>query len=76
VPVPPGATFTPGMPHRLFHLSRGLLHVLDAQFYTPWDVAPDGRFIMTRAVATDQAESAPLVVVENWVGEVAAKMKH
>ena len=48
--------------------------VIDANFYTAWDVASDGRFLMTRSIAGPSQFEAPLVVVENWFEEVKAKL--
>ncbi len=35
--------------------------------YTPFDVAPDGRFIMARRVRANAARIPPLSVTENWL---------
>jgi serine/threonine-protein kinase len=35
------------------------------EFYTPFDVAPDGRFLMARRVRAGDAQ-APLLVTTNW----------
>jgi eukaryotic-like serine/threonine-protein kinase len=58
-----------GERRRLFHL-RDELYLTSQEFYTPHDVAPDGRFIMARRVAPDTDLDAPLVVVENWFEEL------
>ena len=44
-------------------------------FYTPWDVAADGRFIMARARRTNGASATTVVVAENWLTELKAKLK-
>ena len=41
--------------------------------YTPFDVAPDGRFLMVRSRSTSAAVRAPLILVENWFEELKAK---
>ena len=75
VPIAAGSgTMTLGAARRLFKLSPGLA-ASGSRFYTPWDVAPDGRFIMTRAVGSADQARLPLVVVENWVDDVVRKVK-
>jgi Tol biopolymer transport system component len=53
------------------------LYMSSTEFYTPYDVAPDGRFIMARQLDAprDAIEGAPLIVVENWIEEVRAMMR-
>jgi serine/threonine-protein kinase len=46
----------------------------DNTYYTPFDVGPDGRFIMARRVRSDSEES-PLIVVENWFTELRQKVR-
>ena len=53
----------------------GPLADLNALYYTPWDVAADGRFIMTRSVTNGDAPAARLVVVENWLEEVRGMLR-
>ncbi len=48
------------------------LSMLQSSFYTPWDIAADGRFIMARNIAGPSQLEAPLVVVENWFEELKA----
>ena len=61
-------------PVRLFHVRDELL-IPDATFYTPWDVARDGRFIMARVVGGAQVRTGSIIVVENWIEELKAKVK-
>ncbi|HWH04456.1 MAG TPA: protein kinase [Gemmatimonadales bacterium] len=82
VPVTSGATISFGATRELFRLPHTLaasvsaaLVATSSRYYTPWDVAPDGRFIMTRAMGSREAQQSPLIVVENWVDEVRRKMK-
>jgi eukaryotic-like serine/threonine-protein kinase len=65
VRVTPGASPPLGDPVPMFVLPVGV----DAPNgnYTPWDVAPDGRFIMARAVAAEPIAPRAIVVVENWL---------
>jgi hypothetical protein len=53
-----------GDPVRLFHVPDDLLSV-ETAYYTPWDVARDGRFIMARVVSPAKTLAASIVVVEN-----------
>jgi hypothetical protein len=72
VPVLPGPLLRLGEPRALFSLPERLVH-LDARYYSPWDVGPDGRFIMARAVGGGSASAMSLVVVENWFAELSGK---
>jgi Tol biopolymer transport system component/tRNA A-37 threonylcarbamoyl transferase component Bud32 len=69
VPIAPDGTPRAGDQREMFRRS-GPLADLNAVYYTPWDVAADGRFIMTRSVTNSEAQPAMLVVVENWLDEV------
>jgi serine/threonine-protein kinase len=46
--------------------------------YTPFDVHPDGRrFLMVRRRQLRQGQDvAPLIIVENWLEELKAKIRH
>ena len=57
----------------LFHVPDELLAV-EYLYYTPWDVAADGRFIMARLRRTQSAPST-VVVAENWLTELKSRMK-
>jgi serine/threonine-protein kinase len=60
----------------LFRLEGGLAQ-LNARYYTPWDITPDGRFVMVRALEMGNDllnGEAPLIVVENWFEELKAKL--
>jgi len=57
----------------LFQIA-GRVAGLNAWYYTPWDIGRDGRFIMTRQVATGAEQPATLVVVENWLAEARAAL--
>jgi len=63
-----------GEPHALFRIPESLAQLYPA-YYTPWDVAPDGRFIMVRAVNQGAEVVAPLIVIENWLEELKAVVK-
>jgi eukaryotic-like serine/threonine-protein kinase len=67
----PGASF--GEPHRLFHLQDDW-YLTDQEFYTPYDVAPDGRFIMAKGITPPSTVTAPLIVVDNWFTELRQKL--
>ncbi len=72
--VTPGAMIDLSEPVVLFHVPDDRLGV-EALYYTPWDVARDGRFIMVRLVSGDQGQAGAIVVVENWFQELKAKVK-
>ncbi len=63
-----------GEPRPLFTVS-GPLAQLTSRYYTPWDIGPDGRFIMVRSVDTDRETYAPLIIVENWLEELEAMVR-
>jgi serine/threonine-protein kinase len=62
-----------GEPRVLFRLPNDIA-LVESDFYTPWDVAPDGRFIMVRTLEAPSQYDAPLIVVENWFEELKAKL--
>jgi serine/threonine-protein kinase len=69
VPAGSDGTLRIAEQRELFRRS-GPLADLDAQYYTPWDVAADGRFLMTRSVRAGDGRTAMLVVVEHWLDEI------
>jgi hypothetical protein len=62
-----------GVPEVLFPVRAELL-AAEYLYYTPWDVAADGRFIMARLVSGDLNQGGSLVVVENWFTELEARI--
>ena len=69
VAVDKRSTFTAGRPERLFAAAYGEGVGTDRERQRPWDVAPDGRFLMLKDLS--RAEStAHIVVVQNWTEEV------
>jgi Tol biopolymer transport system component len=64
VPVKLGDTFEPGIPVPLFEVH--------ANGYVPYDVSPDGRFLINVRLAAAQPVSTLLTVVLNWT----ASLKH
>ena len=74
VPVTGAPNAPLGTPRPLFHLGP-LPVIFTTRYYTPWDIAPDGRFLMLRPAGTGDAASAPLIVVENWTSEVKRKLR-
>jgi eukaryotic-like serine/threonine-protein kinase len=72
-PVLPGTELRFGEHRELFPV-RGALAFLGISWYTPWDVAPDGRFIMVRSVDSGAQMDSPLIVVENWFEELKQKV--
>jgi serine/threonine-protein kinase len=73
-PVGPGAEAKIGTPQVLFHLQDDL-YMTPTEFYTPFDVAPDGRFIMARIQTAGATFSAPLIVVDNWFEELQQRLR-
>jgi len=71
--VTTGAPIVISAPVSLFHIADDLLKV-EYDYYTPWDVAADGRFIMARARHTGSMATT-VVVAENWLTELKARMK-
>jgi Tol biopolymer transport system component len=70
VAVPPGAEFRPGAPRSLFRLDEDI-YPPARDYYTPYDIAPDGRrFIMARLVRNRDAIELPLDVTLNWFDEL------
>ncbi len=63
-----GTAFGHGRPERLFHVRDELLGV-QTLYYTPWDVAPDGRFIMAELTRM-AVDDGVVIVVENFFEEL------
>ena len=61
--VTTGAPIAISAPVSLFHIADDLLRV-EYDYFTPWDVAADGRFIMARARHTGSMVTT-VVVAEN-----------
>ena len=70
-----GATPLVGAPTTLFTMGREL-YLADQENYTPFDIAPDGRFLMARRVnaAAAPVEAAPIIVTLNWFEELREKL--
>ena len=60
-------------PVPLFRIPDNLLNI-EYAFYTPWDVAPDGRFLMARSLSAPGGEQSRIVVAENWFTELKEKL--
>jgi len=71
--VAAGVSLSVSQPVPLFHVPDDLLRV-EYLFYTPWDVAPDGRFIMARLRRAEN-DASTVVVAENWLTELRSRMK-
>jgi serine/threonine-protein kinase len=72
--IGPGAEPAIGSPRVLFHL-QDELYMTPTEFYTPFDVGPDGRFIMARTETPAATFEAPLVVVDNWLEELGQRLR-
>jgi Tol biopolymer transport system component len=55
-------------PEELFRLAEHV-YLVPGENYTPYDVGPDGRFIMARRIRSTEVP-APLLVAEGWAGEI------
>ncbi|MDH5805021.1 MAG: protein kinase [Gemmatimonadota bacterium] len=74
VPIASDGTPITEQERELFPLTEEITD-LTSWFYTPWDVAADGRFIMTKSVSRYLWEQATIVVVENWLQEARALLE-
>ncbi|MEP6574045.1 MAG: protein kinase, partial [Gemmatimonadota bacterium] len=72
-PIASAAKPRGGPPRMLFHLADDL-YMSATEFYTPFDVAPDGRFIMAVRMPLPPQTENPLIVVDNWLEELKAKV--
>lgn len=62
-----GARFTAGRPQILFELSMAP-EIVGSR---PYDLAPDGTFVVVRSAQTESASQTPrLVLVQNWTEEL------
>jgi tRNA A-37 threonylcarbamoyl transferase component Bud32 len=76
VPVTSTPTLRLGAPRVLFRLAKEL-HLSRKEFYTPYDISPDGRrFIMARRIDPGLGDDAPLIVTENWFTELKRVFAH
>jgi Tol biopolymer transport system component/tRNA A-37 threonylcarbamoyl transferase component Bud32 len=73
VTVAAGADPQLGESRVLFHM-RDEWYLQDREFYTPYDVAPDGRFLMARSITPGSSAQAVLIVVDNWFSELRARV--
>ena len=72
VPVTTGASLEVGTPRPLFS-TKAYVRTLSHRAY---DVTPDDRrFIMLRALSDSTATPSQLVLVDNWMDELRAKLK-
>jgi serine/threonine-protein kinase len=72
--VRPGSTIDIDEPQMLFRVPDELLGA-EALYYTPWDVARDGRFLMARIVTGGPDDIGAIVIAEHWLQELTAKVK-
>ncbi|MBC7672692.1 MAG: serine/threonine-protein kinase [Polaromonas sp.] len=71
--VTAGSPIAIAAPSPLFHIADDLLKV-EYVYYTPWDVAADGRFIMARTRTGTKGTATSVVVAENWLTELRERM--
>jgi len=74
VTAPPTLSVSESKP--LFRLPDGVGE-LNTNYYTPWDIAADGRFLLEREANPSRAEglTAPLIIIENWFTELNATVR-
>jgi tRNA A-37 threonylcarbamoyl transferase component Bud32 len=73
VAVTSGETLRLGEPRVLFEIPE-TMQLPGGVYYTPWDVAADGRFLMARTSQHGRDDDAPLTLVDNWFQELYAKV--
>jgi serine/threonine-protein kinase len=66
VPISSGTKLTAGTPTRLFEGT----FLPSSPVWRPFDVTPDGRFILIKTPSVDPNASATVVVVQNWLEEL------
>jgi hypothetical protein len=67
-------SFRIGEPQVLFRVEEELITGIEVDYYTPWDVTQDGRFLMARVVGdVDGGARSTVIVVENWLEELTAE---
>ena len=66
VPISSGAKLTAGTPTMLFEGP----YTASSGVFKPFDVMPDGRFIMIKSATVDASAISTVVVVQNWVEEL------
>jgi serine/threonine-protein kinase len=67
-----GGTLVRGEPRALFPIPEAGRGQEPGRFYTQWDVAPDGRFIMTKLLPRDS--DGAVIVVENFLEELRERI--
>ncbi len=74
VPIAPGPALALGARRVLFRLDPDL-YLLEREFYTPFDISPDGRrFLLARRIVGDSPTVSPLLVTLNWFEELRRQL--
>jgi hypothetical protein len=68
-----GAPPTVGSPRVLFAVPRELLGV-ETLYMAPWDVAADGRFLMSRTVGVSEGNAPVPVITYNLFTELRQRL--
>jgi serine/threonine-protein kinase len=63
-----------GQRQALFKLERDF-YPSGREYYTPFDVAPDGRFLMARRQRTSDGTQAPLLMTTNWFAVLRQQLR-
>jgi tRNA A-37 threonylcarbamoyl transferase component Bud32 len=74
VTVAPGAELRLGEPQVLFRLNEDI-YPLEREYYTPYDISPDGRFIMARLMRSTASQQAPLIMTLNWFDQLKRQLE-
>jgi len=75
VPFTGGATPRLGERRVLFHLPQDI-YLWENDYYTPFDISPDGQhFLMAREAQSGQHAAPPIIIVENWFTELRRKLR-
>jgi serine/threonine-protein kinase len=76
MPFTPGPVPRLGERRVLFRMPDEM-YLWENDYYTPWDISPDGRrFVMARRIQSQSSTAAaPLIVTENWFEELRRKLE-
>jgi sugar lactone lactonase YvrE len=66
VPMQPGTSLVAGRPQVLFEVAMAV----SGGGYRPYDVAPDGRFLIIQSAQANASGPPQIVVVQNWFEEL------
>jgi len=70
----PDASIEFARPVTLFRVPDDMPNSEHYSFYAPWDVSPDGRFLMARSLPAPGGKQSRTVIAENWLTELREKL--